>query len=319
MKKILLWMAPFCLWTTVALAEPTAADLPGVYSIQVFAYAQQSAADKAAQQLQEKGVDAFVTSNGQGLYVVRTGRHASRPEAREAAKRLKADRLIGNYLVVATKAPSTPDASGAVAPASDTPEETATAADAEDPACATTMTPEAAGATAPATVAQTETTGPEETANTALVSVKKSAGSQMVAALESIGNRPIAPQMPGFRAAQIALDFLGVKYRWGGMSVESGMDCSGFVKTVYALCGINLPRTSAEQYRRGQPVPRSELSPGDMVFFGKNKRVNHVGIYLGEGKFIHAPRSRKTIRISSLEEGALRKTFLGARRLLFDD
>jgi cell wall-associated NlpC family hydrolase len=97
------------------------------------------------------------------------------------------------------------------------------------------------------------------------------------------------------------------------------MDCSGFVKAVYALCGIDLPRTSSDQYRQGRPVDRSELTAGDLVFFGFNQRVNHVGIYLGEGKFIHAPRTRETIRIASLEEQSALRRFLGARRLLSDE
>jgi hypothetical protein len=143
-------------------------------------------------------------------------------------------------------------------------------------------------------------------------------GSQVADLLEIMARHPLSPKGLGCRAAQIALDFLGVKYRWGGMSRETGMDCSGFVKSVYALCGVDLPRTSAEQFRQGQAVAPGELSAGDLVFFGRNHRVRHVGIYLGEGKFIHAPQSRETIRISSLEERSALRGFLGARRLLFD-
>jgi cell wall-associated NlpC family hydrolase len=142
-------------------------------------------------------------------------------------------------------------------------------------------------------------------------------GVRVAAALDALSKHPLSPKGMGFRVAQIALDFLGVKYLWGGMSAEMGMDCSGFVKTVYALCGIDLPRTSAEQYRQGAPVERSELHVGDLVFFGQDQ-VNHVGIYLGEGKFIHAPQPKETIRITSLEEVSGRHKFLGARRLLFD-
>jgi cell wall-associated NlpC family hydrolase len=144
-------------------------------------------------------------------------------------------------------------------------------------------------------------------------------GSKVASALEIIAKHPLSPKSLGFQAAQVALDFLGVKYRWGGTSREQGMDCSGFVKAVYALCGIDLPRTSSDQYRQGRPVDRSELTAGDLVFFGFNQRVNHVGIYLGEGKFIHAPRTRETIRIASLEEQSALRRFLGARRLLSDE
>lgn len=151
------------------------------------------------------------------------------------------------------------------------------------------------------------------------VAPEATVGSQVADALEIMAKHPLTPKSLGFRVAQIALDFLGVKYRWGGMSRETGMDCSGFVKTVYSLCGIDLPRTSAEQYRQGQAVGPGELAAGDLVFFGRNHRVNHVGIYLGEGKFIHAPRTRETIRISSLEERSALRRFLGARRLLLEE
>lgn len=142
-------------------------------------------------------------------------------------------------------------------------------------------------------------------------------GVRVAAALDALTSHPLGPKGLGFRAALIALDFIGVNYLWGGMSAEKGMDCSGFVKTVYALCGMDLPRTSAEQYRQGAPVNQSELHAGDLVFFGQDQ-VNHVGIYLGEGKFIHAPQPKETIKIASLKEVSGRQKFLGARRILFD-
>lgn len=315
MKKSLLWIIAFCFWTSAAVAEPAAVDSARVYSIQLFAYSRQPAADGAVESLKSKGLDAYVTTNQRGLFVVRTGSHGSRLEARQAAEQLQKNKLIGSFLIVSGRAPDTAEVAARTSEVP-TAEVSKTVSAAREPAAAAQET-----ATVPRVATDPDTGTPKSTADTGTQAVadKKSAGSQMIAALEAMAHQPIAPQPPGFRAARIALDFLGVKYRWGGMSVETGMDCSGFVKTVYALCGINLPRTSAEQYRQGEPVARNELSPGDMVFFGNNKRVNHVGIYLGEGKFIHAPRSRKTIRISNLEESSLRKKFLGARRLLFND
>lgn len=293
------------------IAAPTATDNSKTYALQLSAYARQADADKAASLLEDKGVDAYVTTNQKGLYVVRAGSHDSRLEAKEEGDRLKAEHTIGSFLVVAVR-PSESDDTISAAENTVIPE--TMQAQENSPTGAETES------SAPASVVATaETPTPSAKDKPAGVTAKASAKAQMVAAFEAMANQPMAPHPPGFRAAQIALDYIGVKYRWGGMSVEKGMDCSGFVKTVYALCGINLPRTSAEQYHRGQPVKSGELAVGDMVFFGTKKRVNHVGIYIGDGKIIHAPRSKKTIRISSMEEGYLRRKFLGARRLLLGE
>jgi cell wall-associated NlpC family hydrolase len=119
----------------------------------------------------------------------------------------------------------------------------------------------------------------------------------------------------GAIAARTAERFVGIPYRWGGDTVVEGLDCSGFVRAVYNLCGVNIPRTSAEQYRVGDEVARSELRAGDLVFFGAaTDRINHVGIYVGDGRFVHAPRRGDEIRVSSLEEKYFAERFVGARR-----
>jgi cell wall-associated NlpC family hydrolase len=119
----------------------------------------------------------------------------------------------------------------------------------------------------------------------------------------------------GAIAARTAERFVGIPYRWGGDTVVEGLDCSGFVRAVYNLCGVNIPRTSAEQYRVGDEVARSELRDGDLVFFGAaTDRINHVGIYVGDGRFVHAPRRGDEIRVSSLEEKYFAERFVGARR-----
>jgi cell wall-associated NlpC family hydrolase len=304
MKKISLWVALFCLWTTAVTAEPAPADPPRTY-------AHQSAAENAASLLKDKGLDAYVTTNQRGLHVVRAGNHASRVEAKQEAARLKAEHIIDSFLVVSTRTSVPVDA--AETAQENIPDETPVVQD-SPPADIKPVVIVPSEAAAPAEIRNLPAKSKHEG-----VAEKTSTRAQVVAALEAMANQPMAPHPPGFRAAQIALDYIGVKYRWGGMSVEKGMDCSGFVKTVYALCGINLPRTSAEQYRQGKPVKSNELTAGDMVFFGTNKRVNHVGIYLGEGKIIHAPRAKDKIKISSMEEGALGRKFLGARRLLFGE
>jgi cell wall-associated NlpC family hydrolase len=118
----------------------------------------------------------------------------------------------------------------------------------------------------------------------------------------------------GAVAARTAERFVGIPYRWGGDNVVEGMDCSGFVRAVYNLCGINIPRTSAEQFRVGDPVSRSELQDGDLVFFGVSDKINHVGIYVGAGRFVHAPRRGDEIKISALDESYFSGRFIGAKR-----
>lgn len=106
-----------------------------------------------------------------------------------------------------------------------------------------------------------------------------------------------------------ASNFLGVPYVWGGTS-PSGFDCSGLVYYVYAHFGINLPRTSQAQQNVGVPVSRSQLQPGDLVFFGSP--AHHVGIYVGNGSFINAPRTGRNVSIDPLDN---RSDFSGGRRV----
>jgi hypothetical protein len=109
--------------------------------------------------------------------------------------------------------------------------------------------------------------------------------------------------------------FVGVPYRWGGNSSKEGFDCSGLTMAVYQLNGLNLPRSSREQFRAGNPVQRRDLSEGDLVFFrtGGGGRVTHVGIYRGGDQFIHAPGKGKTIRTDSLTNGYYSRRYAGAR------
>lgn len=115
-----------------------------------------------------------------------------------------------------------------------------------------------------------------------------------------------------------ARKFIGIPYRWGGSSPEDGFDCSGLAMTVYRMNGLNLPRNSRAQYHWGMPVADGGLKPGDLVFFAADdgEVVSHVGIYTGEGSFIHAPGEGKEIRTASLNSSYFRRTYIGARSYL---
>jgi hypothetical protein len=121
----------------------------------------------------------------------------------------------------------------------------------------------------------------------------------------------------GFVAARTAERFVGIPYRWGGNNVVEGLDCSGFTRAVYHLCGVGIPRTSGEQYQAGRQVGREDLRDGDLVFFAmKDGKVSHVGIYIGGGRFVHAPRTGLDIMISGMDEPAFATRYVGARRYL---
>jgi len=112
--------------------------------------------------------------------------------------------------------------------------------------------------------------------------------------------------------------FIGIPYRWGGTTAENGFDCSGLTMVSYRLNGLNLPRVSRSQYKAGKWVAKSKLRPGDLVFFATKggKRVTHVGMYAGNGEFIHAPRTGKNVRIEKLSNKFFAKTYVGGRTYL---
>ena len=118
-----------------------------------------------------------------------------------------------------------------------------------------------------------------------------------------------------------SLSMLGVNYKWGGNSPDTGLDCSGLVRFVYEeTLGKVLPRRSVEMSREGESVDRHELKPGDLVFFNTLRRAfSHVGIYIGNNQFVHAPSRGKQVRVESLESSYWARRFNGARRLLAAD
>ena len=118
--------------------------------------------------------------------------------------------------------------------------------------------------------------------------------------------------------AETARGFIDAPYSWGGTSAEQGFDCSGLAMTVYRLNGIDLPRALGDQFNSGRPVATEALEKGDLVFFDASRAgtATHVGIYVGEGFFIHAPGENKTIRVDSLSNAYYHDCFLGGRSYL---
>ncbi|WP_153132669.1 C40 family peptidase [Dechloromonas hortensis] len=114
------------------------------------------------------------------------------------------------------------------------------------------------------------------------------------------------------------LKLVGVRYRLGGNDESSGLDCSGFVRLVFKdSIGASLPRTAQEMSEVGQRVDTSQLKPGDLVFFNTMRRTfSHVGIYLGDNHFMHAPRTGAEVRVESMESSYWVKRYNGARRII---
>ena len=115
-----------------------------------------------------------------------------------------------------------------------------------------------------------------------------------------------------------AISLVGTPYRWGGNTPEGGFDCSGLVNYVYRdMLDVRLPRTSRELFAlQGPRIAPGQLAGGDLVFFGSGGAVSHVGIYVGEGRFVHAPNSGGTVRLDRLDGSWWREHYTGARRLL---
>jgi cell wall-associated NlpC family hydrolase len=118
--------------------------------------------------------------------------------------------------------------------------------------------------------------------------------------------------------ASAALDLIGIRYKWGGSTPETGLDCSGLVRYVFQqVTGVTLPRTAKDMSRIGETVGARDLRPGDLVFFNTRRfAFSHVGIYLGGNRFIHAPRRGGEVEIAALDSSFWQKRFNGARRLV---
>lgn len=131
----------------------------------------------------------------------------------------------------------------------------------------------------------------------------------------SYGSTARADREAALEAAELAKNMVGKPYRYGGHS-PSGFDCSGLVYYSYTRVGISVPRTTRSQLRAGIPVASKSLRVGDLVFFDQEgRKFSHVGIYIGNGRFVHAPSSGKHVRIDSLNQRYWRKHFVAARRI----
>ena len=115
-----------------------------------------------------------------------------------------------------------------------------------------------------------------------------------------------------------ALSLIGVDYRFGGNTPDQGLDCSGLIRYVFQQAtGLSLPRSAREQARVGQSVSKDNLQPGDLVFFNTRRfQFSHVGLYIGDNRFIHAPSSGGAVQVVNLDNAYWQKAFNGARRIV---
>ena len=120
---------------------------------------------------------------------------------------------------------------------------------------------------------------------------------------------------PGTQVANLAQEYVGARYRWGGAS-PAGFDCTGFVKWVFSEFGVDLPRNEAGQLASGTSVAADDLHPGDLLVFANTYRrgLSHVGIYLGQGRFVHAVDESHGVMVSDLWDGYWAPRFVGASR-----
>ncbi len=139
---------------------------------------------------------------------------------------------------------------------------------------------------------------------------------QVYAPAKDFAPAPETPVSDGRQIVETAAQLKGTPYLWGGMSYK-GIDCSGFTYTAYRVHGVTLPRDADQQFQVGIPVKLNELKPGDLLFFGDSaKEITHVGMYMWDGKFIHASGSLGGVHITKVDHPKYSAIFQGARRML---
>jgi cell wall-associated NlpC family hydrolase len=125
----------------------------------------------------------------------------------------------------------------------------------------------------------------------------------------------VGSQLPHPVVAQ-ARELLGVPYRWGGTEPLKGFDCSGLIQYVFSRFQVSVPRMPIDMFKKYSPVLATQLLPGDVVFFNTFEKISHVGIYIGDRRFIHAPRKGLDVSIESMDSTYYKPRFAGARRLI---
>jgi cell wall-associated NlpC family hydrolase len=137
---------------------------------------------------------------------------------------------------------------------------------------------------------------------------------------EETSSPPAEVTLPSNRGdiVEVAKSYIGTPYRSGG-TTRQGVDCSGLVLAIYRKFNIHLPRTSFNQSRFGQSIPRSSLQPADLVFFRTTRRevASHVGIYIGQGRFIHASNRNRKVQVDNLDDDYFADRFVAARRVVY--
>ena len=132
------------------------------------------------------------------------------------------------------------------------------------------------------------------------------------------GNPPVNAESsvasPGRQAAAVALEQVGAPYRYGGASPD-GFDCSGLVQYAYSRAGVSVPRTTGQLWSTAKPVGQQDLEAGDLLFFSIEGKMSHVGLYLGERRFVHAPQSGRSVTVASLDAPFYRSALIRAGRV----
>jgi cell wall-associated NlpC family hydrolase len=142
-------------------------------------------------------------------------------------------------------------------------------------------------------------------------------GERIAAPVAPARVEPGAPEnSPASPIVKLALSQVGVKYRYGGSHPSEGFDCSGLVYYTYSSNGHVVPRTSREQYGASRRIPLEDAAEGDLVFFSDQEKLSHVGIYLGDGRFVHAPSSGGAVRVAELDSPYYQRHLVGVGRLL---
>lgn len=231
------------------------------------------------------------------LAALEAARAAAAARARAQAQRLAAEAQAQRLAAEAQARRKAAAAAALRAATNSTPAQTTTTS----PAAPAAASAAAAGGATQDPATTTTATDPDSTTATATTTP--------AATLPLTPSEPLPAGYP--QAANIALQYLGVPYLWGGES-PSGFDCSGLVAYVYAQLGVALPHFAAAQYTYGVPVPESELQPGDLVFFDD---LGHVGIYIGGNEIVDAPHTGTFVRIDSLSDPWYASHYVGARRL----